>query len=140
PRFPGKVDWVGAVLLGLALVALSLGLTTSGSVGAWAGIDVLNRSASGVSPDFFTPQGIVLLVVSLAFFVAFVLWQRRASQPLVPPDLLFSRRRWPFAAANLTNLLVGGARIVTMVCVLLAVARVVPAGYLQRRRVTFSCR
>src|SRR5688500_6142201 len=36
--FPGKVDWAGAGLLGASLLALSLGLSTPGTVGAWAGL------------------------------------------------------------------------------------------------------
>ena len=32
PRFPGKVDWPGAALFGAGLLALSLALSTPGSV------------------------------------------------------------------------------------------------------------
>jgi MFS family permease len=120
PRFPGKIDWVGAVLLGAGLLALSLGLSTPGSVGAWAGLNTLEP---GQQAEWLTPQTIGLLGLALLMFVLFGLWQRRAKEPLIPPEL-FSRRNWPFAAANLTNLLVGGALIITMVNVPLYVASV----------------
>jgi EmrB/QacA subfamily drug resistance transporter len=120
PRFPGKIDWVGAALLGVALLALSLGLSTPGSVGAWAGLSNLQP---GEQADWLTPQTVGLLAFSLLMFVLFALWQRRAREPLIPLEL-FSRRNWPFAAANLTNLLVGAALIITMVNVPLYVASV----------------
>jgi hypothetical protein len=120
PRFPGKIDWVGAVLLGAALLALSLGLSTPGSVGAWAG---LNNLQPGEQGEWLTPQTVGLLALSLLMFVLFALWQGRAREPLVPLEL-FSRRNRPFAAANLTNLMVGAALIITMVNVPLYVASV----------------
>jgi MFS family permease len=117
-RFPGKVDWIGAALMGAALLALSLGLSTPGSVGAWAGFSALQP---GQSTEWLSPQTAGLLGLSVVLFVAFLLWQRRAAEPLVPLDL-FARRNWPFSAANLTNLLVGAALIITMVNVPLYVA------------------
>lgn len=120
PRFPGKIDWFGAVLLGLGLLALSLGLSTSGSVGAWAG---LNTMQPGQQAEWLTPQTVILLGIALLMFVIFGIWQKRAKEPLIPLELL-SGRNWPFAAANLTNLLVGAALIITMVNVPLYVASV----------------
>lgn len=119
PRFPGKIDWAGAALLGGALTALSLGLATPGSVGAWAGLQAAQTGGS----DWLTPQGLGLLGLSALLFVLFVVWQRRAASPLVPLEL-FSRRNWPFSAANITNFLVGAALIITMVNVPLYVASV----------------
>ncbi|HEX8230669.1 MAG TPA: MFS transporter [Chloroflexia bacterium] len=121
PRFPGKVDWAGAGLLGLALLALSLGLSTPGTVGAWAGL--IPKTTGGASGDLITPQSLVLFGLSLVLFAAFVMWQRRASTPLIPLEL-FSRRNWPFSAANITNFMVGAALIITMVNVPLYVASV----------------
>ncbi len=114
PRYPGKIDWPGAVLLGGALFALSLALSTPGSVGAWAGLDTQPAANSPGGDNLFTPLSIGLFGLSLLLFVAFVWWQRRTSDPLFPPDL-FTRRNWPFVAANLTNLLVGAALIITMI-------------------------
>ena len=115
----GKVDWAGAGLLGAALLALSLGLSTPGSVGAWAGLDTLE----GGSGEFFTWQSFTLFGLSALLLVLFWLRQRRAEEPLLPPSL-FSRHKWPFSAANLTNLFVGAALIITMVNVPLYVASV----------------
>jgi MFS family permease len=121
PRFPGRIDWVGAGLLGGGLLSLSLGLATPGSVGAWAGFHVAELGPGAA--EWLTPQGIGLLALTLLLFVAFVFWQRRTPEPLIPLSL-FSRRNWPFSAANLTNALVGAALIITMVNVPLYVASV----------------
>ncbi len=121
PRYPGKIDWVGAGLLGGALLALSLGLATPGTVGAWAGIQP--SDGEGAGGEWLTPQGLGLLGLSAVLFVLFALWQRRAPEPLLPPSL-FSRRNWPFSAANITNFMVGAALIITMVNVPLYVASV----------------
>src|SRR5687768_12013867 len=122
PRYPGKIDWTGAALLGGGLLALSLALSTPGSVGAWAGIDTRSSGNSGES-DLFTPLSMGLFGLAVLLFLAFAWWQRRASDPLFPPDL-FNRRNWPFLAANLTNLLAGAALIITMVNIPLYVASV----------------
>jgi MFS family permease len=121
PRFPGKVDWIGAGLLGAGLLALSLGLSTPGSVGAWAGFSTVD-AGQGLG-EWLTPQTLVLFGLSVLLFGAFVWWQRRTQEPLIPLDL-FGRRNWPFSAANLTNLMVGSALIITMVNVPLYVASV----------------
>jgi MFS family permease len=120
PRFPGKIDWPGAGLLGGGLLALSLALATPGSVGAWAG---LNSTQSGQPAEWLTPQVLILFGIAFLLFVLFVLWQRRATAPLIPLDL-FALRNWPFAASNITNLLVGASLIITMVNVPLYVASV----------------
>ncbi|HEX9988575.1 MAG TPA: MFS transporter [Chloroflexia bacterium] len=121
PRFAGKVDWVGASLLGGGLLALSLALASPGSVGALAGFNVLDQG--GGPGEWLTPQSAGLFALALLLFGVFVAWQRRAPEPLLPLDL-FSRRNWPFSASNLTNLLVGAALIITMVNVPLYVASV----------------
>lgn len=123
PRFPGKIDWPGAALLGGGLLALTLALSTPGSVGAWAGFNLLQPGEESAAGEWITPQSMGLFALALLFFVIFAAWQRRAPEPLLPLDL-FSRRNWPFSAANLTNLLVGAALIVTMVNVPLYVASV----------------
>lgn len=122
PRFPGKIDWLGAGLLGGALLALSLALATPGSVGAWAGLNVLEGEGGG-GGEWLSPGSVGLFALAILLTVLFIFWQRRAPQPLLPPDL-FSRRNWPFSAANFTNLLVGAALIITMVNVPLYVASV----------------
>jgi MFS family permease len=119
-RFPGKVDWPGAGLLAAGLLALALGLSTPGSVGAWVGLDTVH---SGGEASLITPQGVGLIAAAVVLFGLFVWRERRAADPLVPPEL-FARRNWPFTAANLTNGLVGAALIITMVSVPLYVASV----------------
>jgi MFS family permease len=121
PRFHDKVDWVGAGLLGMALLSLSLGLSTSGTVGAWAGLNP--QTTAGASGELITPQSLTLFRLSLVLFMTFVLRQSQTSTPLIPLEL-FSRRNWPFSAANITNFMVGAALIITMVNVPLYVASV----------------
>jgi EmrB/QacA subfamily drug resistance transporter len=121
PGFPGKVDWVGAVLMGLGLLSLSLALATPGSVGAWAGLNTVQPEQ--VSAEWLSPQMLALFALAAGFFAAFVWWQRRAPEPLIPLEL-FKAKNWPFSAAGLTNLMVGAALIVTMVNVPLYVASV----------------
>ena len=121
PRYSGKVDWAGATLLGLALLSLSLALSTSGTVGAWAGLTP--QTTGGASGDIITPQSLALIGISLVLFIVFVWWQKRTPAPLIPLEL-FSRRNWPFSAANITNFMVGAALIITMVNVPLYVASV----------------
>jgi len=132
PRFPGRVDWPGALLLGGGLLALTLGLSTPGSVGAWVGLEATRSGSEG---SLLTPQGIGLLALAFALFTLFIWRQRRlgnpkskiqnpkSPDPLVPLEL-FARRNWPFTAANLTNFMVGAALIVTMVNIPLYVASV----------------
>ena len=120
PRFPGKIDWLGAGLLGGGLLALSLSLATPGSMGALAGLDFLE---GGDDRGLVTPQSAVLLAVALLLFGAFAWWQKRAPEPLLPLSL-FKTDNWPYSAANLTNLCVGAALILVMVNVPLYVASV----------------
>jgi MFS family permease len=84
-----RVDWGGGVLAGAALVALTLGL---------AGDHLADRP--------------LLLAVGVVAAAAFVVWQRRAREPLLPLGLF---RRPAFSSANTVNLLIGGALIVALV-------------------------
>ncbi len=88
-----RVDYVGALLVGLALSALSLGLS-GGGVGI--------RHA----------QRLLLFAAAALLGAAFVLWQGRARWPLVSLGLF---RRAPFASANAVNVFVGAALIVALV-------------------------
>ena len=51
PRYPGRIDWLGAALLGGALLALTLGLSSSSSNSALAGLGGLGAGAGRGSPD-----------------------------------------------------------------------------------------
>lgn len=90
----GSLDPRGGLLLGAALGALTLGLSREGTF----------REPS--------PATVALLASAVALLAAFLFVERRAKGPLVDPRLFHGRA---FAAANGTNLLVGGALIVAMV-------------------------
>lgn len=65
-----RIDWAGAALITVAISALLLGVEWGGSTYGWA-----------------SPEIITLLALSAAVFVAFLLVERRAPQPLLPLDL-----------------------------------------------------
>jgi hypothetical protein len=87
------VDYVGASLIGLSLLALTLGL-------------------SGGTGGFIEHHRLLLDATAAVFGVAFVAWQSRARWPLISLALF---RRWPFASANAANLFIGAALIVALV-------------------------
>jgi len=87
------VDYLGAVLLAVALASLTIGLAGNTQTGE-------------------APVRLPFLGVSLPAFAAFVAWELRAREPLVP---LAFFRRLSFSAANLANFAVGVALIVGMV-------------------------
>ncbi|MDQ2809427.1 MAG: MFS transporter [Chloroflexota bacterium] len=120
-RYPGRVDWLGAGLLGGALLALTLGLSSSAANGALAGIGGLS-SDTAAAPVWQTPA---LLIGALLLGIAFVLWERRSATPLVPPGIFRPR---PFLLAHLLNALVGMALITAMVNIPLLVASVLGGG------------
>jgi EmrB/QacA subfamily drug resistance transporter len=121
PRYPGRIDWLGAALLGGALLALTLGLSTSSSNSALAGLSGLAAPGAGGNP-WQTP---VLLVVAALLAGVFVWWERRAPVPLLPPNLFRPR---PFTLAHVLNALVGMALITAMVNIPLLVASVLDGG------------
>lgn len=69
-----KVDWLGAVILVIGLIPILLGFTWAGTKYAWGSPTELTLFVSGV---------IVLLL--------FVLWERKASDPVLSP-ILFKNR------------------------------------------------
>ena len=89
-RREGRMDWVGTLLISAALVALNAGLGTNVETGAGA----------GELPPFAAP----LIAAAIVFAILFVLWERRARDPLIPLDLF----RLPnFSAASAANFLTG---------------------------------
>ncbi len=121
-RYPGRVDWLGAGLLGGALLAITLGLSSSAANGALAGLGGLSSDAATATPVWQTPA---LLIGALVLGVAFVLWERRSATPLIPPGIF---RPPPFLLAHLLNALVGMALITAMVNIPLLVASVLGGG------------
>lgn len=89
----GRVDYIGAALLGLVLTGIAIGL---------AGNTQLEQSP--VKWPWLAVGGVAL--------VAFVLHERRQEYPLIRLEFF---RRAPFTAANIANFLVGGALIIAMV-------------------------
>jgi EmrB/QacA subfamily drug resistance transporter len=84
---PHRIDIPGAVLLATSMAALLLALSNT------------DHSAS-----FWSARAIMLMSVSLLAAIAFVLWEHRAAEPLVPLRILANRVS---ALATLANLLAG---------------------------------
>lgn len=78
----GPIDWIGTALVLVALVALSFGLISLPDTGA-------------------TPATIATIVGGIGAGIGFVIHERRAEKPLVPPDM-FDRR---VTAANVSTFL-----------------------------------
>ncbi|HEV2653328.1 MAG TPA: MFS transporter, partial [Ktedonobacteraceae bacterium] len=95
-----KIDWIGAILLGLALTCLSLGLAQQGT------------SLGPVSTSGAAPQNNPLaLALAAVFLLAFILVERKVRWPVVDLSMF---RRIPFSASSLVSLLVGAALIIAM--------------------------
>jgi MFS family permease len=99
-RLHEGIDWIGAVLLGLALTCLSLGLAQQGT-------DLGPTPANAPAPQN-NPVSIALAIV---FLIAFVLVERKVHWPVVDLALF---KRLPFSATSLVSLLVGAALIIAM--------------------------
>ena len=69
-----KIDWAGAITLGGALFTLLLGLSEGGKDHPWDSAHILG-----------------LLGASVVLFIAFVLVERRAEEPIIPIDMLIER-------------------------------------------------
>jgi EmrB/QacA subfamily drug resistance transporter len=94
PRARGKIDYIGGLLLAVALAFFSLGVSQQ----------------SGQS--YFLVYVLGFSIGSLLFF-AFFIWRiLRVSEPVLKLSMF---RDVTFSVANLTNLLVGGALIIAMV-------------------------
>jgi len=99
-RLHEGIDWIGAVLLGLALTCLSLGLAQQGT-------DLGPTPANAPAPQN-NPISIGLAII---FLIAFVLVERKVRWPVVDLTLF---KRLPFSATSLVSLLVGAALIIAM--------------------------
>ncbi|MBA3449944.1 MAG: MFS transporter, partial [Chloroflexia bacterium] len=103
-----RLDIPGALLLAGTLLALNLGLSAGGELGAPAG----GARALGGSRNPFAEFVVPLLLVAALLGVMMIWWQRRARWPLLPVPLFRDRQ---FAAAIAANFLVGASLIVAMV-------------------------
>ncbi len=99
-RLHERIDWVGAILLGLALTCLSLGLAQQGTE---LGPNVANSTAPQNNP--------IALALALIFLVAFIIVELKVRWPVVEVRLF---KRFPFSATALVSLLVGAALIIAM--------------------------
>ena len=84
-----RVDYLGAALLAAGLSAIVLGLTLGGNSYAWG-----------------SPFIIFLGVAAVVLLVLFVIVERRAAEPVLPPRLFANR---VFAATSAIGLIVGFA-------------------------------
>ena len=97
----GRLDVIGAMLIGAALAAFNIG------AGGWAESGTASQFVEATTPLYRTP----LLIASIILFAAFIVWELRSREPLL--DLRLFRKR-VFAGAALTNLLVGFVLIVAL--------------------------
>jgi len=84
-----RIDWVGAALL---------------TLGAGAGLAA--AASGGVDYPWGSPVIVSLLALSIVMLIAFLRWERRAEEPLVPLGLL---RRRTIASAELALFALGAA-------------------------------
>jgi EmrB/QacA subfamily drug resistance transporter len=99
-RLHEGIDWLGALLLGIALTCLSLGLAQQGT------------DLGPVSPNSAAPQNNpIALGLAVAFLIAFVLVELKVRWPVVEVRLF---KRFPFGATALVSLFVGAALIIAM--------------------------
>jgi EmrB/QacA subfamily drug resistance transporter len=114
PKASGRLDGVGALLIGAALAAFNVGV--GGGAESGAGSQFVEAAPSYRAP---------LAVASIALFAAFVAWELRARQPLLELRLFRNRT---FSGASLTNLLVGFVLIVALGVVPLFVNAVIASN------------
>ncbi len=100
----GSIDWVGAVLLTVALVALNLALLGPAEIQSITGLEQLTGGSRAALAWFYP--------VALAAGVGFVWWQRRVTDPLIDPGLFRGRN---LLSAIGVNFLVGATLAIAMV-------------------------
>ncbi len=114
-KVTGKLDGIGAVLIGGALAAFNIAL------GGGAESGQVSQFVEQTTPAYQGP----LLIASIVLFVGFIVWELRAEQPLL--DLRLFKQR-TFAGAALVNLGVGFALIVALGVVPLFINAVVASS------------
>ena len=105
-RAPGRFDFIGAVLLTVAIGGISLGLGANTDVS----VDTTTFADLSALPSYATP---LLISAGLAFLL-FLVVETRIRDPLI--DLRLFRRR-NFGFGNLTSLVVGFALMIGLVIV-----------------------
>ncbi len=110
------LDVPGIGLLTIALVTANLALASGGEFGAATGTGL---RAMGGTHNPLSSHIPVLLAIAVVATVLLVIWERRASTPLLPVSLYRER---PFQATVLANLCLGAVLMVTMVNIPVIVA------------------
>lgn len=82
-----KVDWLGSIILVIGLIPILLGFT-------WA----------GTKYDWGSPVELTLFIGGVIVLVLFVLWERKAADPVLAPDLFKNRI---FTTSLILGVLVG---------------------------------
>jgi MFS family permease len=111
----GRLDLIGAGLIGLALAAFNI------AVGSGAEAGTTSQFVEQTTPAYQGP----LLIVAIVAFVGFIMRELRAEQPLL--DLRLFKQR-TFSGAALVNLCVGFALIVALGVVPLFINAVVASN------------
>ncbi len=104
-----QLDLLGTLLLAIVLVASNLSLSSGGDHGAGGNTGL---RAFGGTPNPLAEHIPLLLGITVVGLIALVLWERRASHPIFPPDLF---RQSFFVATMAANFLIGAALMVGMV-------------------------
>jgi predicted MFS family arabinose efflux permease len=89
PHLKAKIDYFGAVLLTIGIVALTLVASWGGSQYPWGSTQIIS-----------------LAVVSVVTLTGFVFAERRVPEPILPPRLFLNRN---FTVAQILSFLVGAA-------------------------------
>lgn len=108
-----RMDWLGAFLIALCLIALNVALGTSAS-----GEGKLDLTRQAPLPSYALP----LLLLAVLLLGLFLFRQTRIEQPLIPLSLF---RRQNFTPASLANFLVGFSLFVAIASVPLFVNTIV---------------
>jgi len=98
PRTEHRLDVVGALLLTIVLLTVTMALYLIAPAGPETGL-LATAEVPSRSPWFYP-----LVALSIGSAVAFVLWERRVPEPIIDMRLLSGRT---FAAANGVSLLTG---------------------------------
>lgn len=108
-----QIDYLGFVLLSLFLVCLNLALGGGKETTAIGGSDLSQLSQNPLK-EFQIP----LLIGAFVFLILFAVVELRVKLPLLN---LRTFRKLTYSAANLTNLLIGGALVIALVGIALFV-------------------
>ena len=104
PARAPRVDWVGAILVTVALVSLNVALLSGSEIQSVTGLDELTGGGGRDLRWLY-----LVFIVSAALFVRH---QRRATDPLIDAGLFRSRN---LRLALLANFVVGAALVIAMV-------------------------